>query len=39
MKDLMNSEEANIGGIFSLAATGLIKIYEWLTFDDINNFS
>ncbi len=38
MKDLMNSEEANIGGIFSLAATGFIKIYEWLTFDDINNF-
>ena len=38
MKDLINSEEANIGGIFSLAATGFIKIYEWLTFDDINNF-
>tara|TARA_R110000803_G_scaffold173441_1_gene236177 strand:- start:840 stop:1058 length:219 start_codon:yes stop_codon:yes gene_type:complete len=36
-KDLMDSEEASIGGIFSLAATGLIKLYEWMTFDDVNN--
>jgi hypothetical protein len=38
LKDLMDSDEANIGGIFSLVATGMIKVYEWITLEQVNDW-
>ena len=35
---LLDTQEASIGGVLTLATTGLIQIYEWITMENINDF-
>ena len=35
---LLDTQEASIGGVLTLATTGLIQIYEWITMESPNDF-
>jgi hypothetical protein len=34
---LLDSTEATAGGVITLATTGFIQVYEWITLENIND--